>query len=89
MVQWDQVQSLARHSRLRIWHYCSCSLVAQIYLIPWPKSSICHGAAKKKKERGKKENGRGSNERVEVNLHNEEGREKSHKTAVQESFRSF
>ena len=58
-------------------------------LIPWPKSSICHGAAKKKKERGKKENGRGSNERVEVNLHNEEGREKSHKTAVQESFRSF
>ena len=60
VVQWNQqhlerpgtrVRSLARHSRLRIQHYCHCSLghKGQPGSDPWPGNSICQAAAKSKK----------------------------------------
>ena len=50
---WDEVQSLAWHSGLRIWccHSCKLQLKLQVWLgsDPWPRNSICLGVAKKKK----------------------------------------
>ena len=46
-----QVQSLARHSVLRIPHCHNCEFKLQLWLRsdPWPANPICHSAAKNKK----------------------------------------
>ena len=56
-----QVQSLPQHSGLRILHWSSCSLGHNGSLdLIWPGSSMCHGAAKKRKKERKKEREKGS-----------------------------
>ena len=47
-----QVQSLALHSGLRIWHYCSCSIRRNCSsdLIPDPGTPYAKGQTKKKKK---------------------------------------